>query len=445
MPSGADNCFDIVLWRLPTSKALTKTRPSPTARARDYQAWITRVVTNDAAATVSIVVEHRTTERHNKQWERVAMDINYDILLERSPMLARLVTQIPKGRGKDTRACAKRARACGQKGGASAAVGLLHRLYDKSLATGPARRREFELDLGTELEEDFIGGNPAVAAHLNSVKFALLQSGAAARVRRSGAERTRRLERTAEGTSDDVLRVGTIIAELTSAAKVMDVAMEKILFAPLAEIREQTLDPILLKAFPEGSFHRLMALDAAGKNRTGNKSAPKRRTHEQKLRGILLGYVNIACGVSQNNGVHYRIVRTIIRFDGPERRGEYSKTNHIRHSRRRAKRTDKDEHDARVVESVDDAFRLRRRIRALAGDIAWSVDVDRNVRATERLDLLHRPLVVEADADLHSRAHRGRCGGRHGANRRGVVVPCLDRRPQFAEARKVRPEPYTPL
>ena len=281
MPSGADNCFDIVLWRLPTSKALTKTRPSPTARARDYQAWITRVVTNDAAATVSIVVEHRTTERHNKQWERVAMDINYDILLERSPMLARLVTQIPKGRGKDTRACAKRARACGQKGGASAAVGLLHRLYDKSLATGPARRREFELDLGTELEEDFIGGNPAVAAHLNSVKF-----------------------------------------------------------------------------------------------------------------------------------------------DGPERRGEYSKTNHIRHSRRRAKRTDKDEHDARVVESVD---------------------VDRNGRATERLDLLHRPLVVEADADLHSRAHRGRCGGRHGANRRGVVVPCLDRRPQFAEARKVRPEPYTPL
>ena len=151
MPSGADNCFDIVLWRLPTSKALTKTRPSPTARARDYQAWITRVVTNDAAATVSIVVEHRTTERHNKQWERVAMDINYDILLERSPMLARLVTQIPKGRGKDMRACAKRARACGQKGGASAAVGLLHRLYDKSLATGPARRREFELDLGTEL------------------------------------------------------------------------------------------------------------------------------------------------------------------------------------------------------------------------------------------------------------------------------------------------------
>ena len=163
MPSGADNCFDIVLWRLPTSKALTKTRPSPTARARDYQAWITRVVTNDAAATVSIVVEHRTTERHNKQWERVAMDINYDILLERSPMLARLVTQIPKGRGKDTRACAKRARACGQKGGASAAVGLLHRLYDKSLATGPARRREFELDLGTELEEDFIGGNPIVS------------------------------------------------------------------------------------------------------------------------------------------------------------------------------------------------------------------------------------------------------------------------------------------
>lgn len=290
MPSGADNCFDIVLWRLPTSKALTKTRPSPTARARDYQAWITRVVTNDAAATVSIVVEHRTTERHNKQWERVAMDINYDILLERSPMLARLVTQIPKGRGKDTRACAKRARACGQKGGASAAVGLLHRLYDKSLATGPARRREFELDLGTEQL-------PMVLRH----------------------------------------------------------------------------------------------------------------------------------------------------FDGPERRGEYSKTNHIRHSRRRAKRTDKDEHDARVVESVDDAFRLRRRIRALAGDIAWSVDVDRNVRATERLDLLHRPLVVEADADLHSRAHRGRCGGRHGANRRGVVVPCLDRRPQFAEARKVRPEPYTPL
>ena len=310
-PSGGDNCFDIELWRLLASNAPTSTKPKDTARARDYQAWIIRVVTNDVGATVSIVVEHKRTA-YPKVWERVAMDINFEVLLERSPMLAALVRIPEKPAARSAKA--QRVRSSSRKDGASEAMGLLHHRYDEAQAIRAVDRRDFEDDLGRALGKDFISGNPAASAHLDSVTFARLQSGAGARMRRTLLKRTDRLERTAEATGDDTVRVGEIESELTTAAAVVDAAFEKILFSPLAFIREQKLDSILLEAFPEGSHHRLMAIDAAGVDRTGTKSAPKLRAYSQKLRGILLGYVNIACGLSKRNGVHYRIVRTIIRM-----------------------------------------------------------------------------------------------------------------------------------